>query len=367
MKKSVIRASVSRRSVLGGMAAAATITGLPRRVASQGTRNIRFSLPWVVEGSSMFVFTAKTKGYWAKNGLNVEILKGSGSVAAAQAIATGQFDFGMAGTTAGFMQALKGLPLTCIGVCSYDAMQGIGLVADSPIKTPKDLEGKKLGSVVVSGEYPFLPLFAERAKFDLSKVNAQQVDAQIRDRLLADKSVDAISGFGTSVVPGLAAKGIETKWFLYSKYGITNYSNTIMTRQEILEKDPALCEAVVDGIMQAIKFQLLNPQEAMDLFFKEAPELAMASTGRDMVRIGVGVWAVTVLNDIVKNNGLGFADPADMKTMAELTQKYVIKSDAAIPAMDTLYTNKFAGKLKLSTSEWQSAVSTFKDFAKYLA
>jgi hypothetical protein len=273
----------------------------------------------------------------------------------------------MASTTAGFLQALKGLPLTCIGVASYDAMQGIGVLNDSPIKTPQDLEGKKMGAVVVSGEYPFLPLFAERAKFSFEKVTLQQVDVQLRDRLLADKTVDAISGFGTSVVPGLLAKGVETRWLLYSKYGIPNYGNTVMTRPELIEKDPALCDAVMDGCMQAIKFYLLNPQEAMDIFFKEVPELGMTATGRDQVRIGLGLTAVTALQDVAKTQGLGVAEESAMKEMAELTQKFVIKSDAPIPPLNKLYTNQFVGKVKLSPSEWQSATSAFKDFAKYLA
>jgi NitT/TauT family transport system substrate-binding protein len=361
------RASVSRRSVLAGMTAAVAVGAMPRRVASQGSRAIKFTLPWVAEGPSLFTYVAKAQGYWAKHGLNVEVLKGSGSVAAAQAIATGQFDFGMASASAGILQGLKGLPLMCMGVCSYDAMQGIGLLIDSPIKAPADLEGKKMGSVIVSGEYPFLPLFAERAKFALDKVTLQQVDVQIRDRLLADKTVDAISGFGTSVVPSLSAKGVETRWLLYSKHGIPNYGNTLMTRHELLARDAALCEAVVDGSMQAMKFCLLDPKAATDIFFREVPEMGMTTTGRDQVRIGLGLWAATVLQDIVKEKGLGMADPAAMKEMAELTQKYVVKSDAPIPAMDKLYTNQFVGKVTLSAAEWQSATSAFKDFAKYLA
>ncbi|HEX9466277.1 MAG TPA: ABC transporter substrate-binding protein [Alphaproteobacteria bacterium] len=360
-------ASFSRRAVLGGMAAAAAATGMPRRVVAQGSRSLKLALPWVAEGSSLFTFVAKARGLWAKHGLNVEVLKGSGSVAAAQSVATGQFDFGLASPTAGYLQALKGLPLVCIGVCSYDAMQGIGVRDDSAIKTPQDLEGKKMGSVVTSGEYPFLPLFAERAKFNLEKVDRQQIDVQIRDRLLADKSVDAISAFGTSVVPGLKAKGIDTRWMLYSKYGMPNYGNTLMTRQEIIAKDPALCEAVVEGCMESIKFCLLNPTEAMDIFFKEVPEMAMTATGRDQIKIGLGLISATVLHDVAKEQGLGVADPAEMKTMAELTQKYVIKSEAALPAMETLYTNQFVGKVKLTPGEWQSAVAAVKDYSKYLA
>jgi ABC-type nitrate/sulfonate/bicarbonate transport system substrate-binding protein len=366
MKTTKVRGSVSRRTVLGGVAAATAMAGIPRRLRAQGARNVKLSLPWVAEGSSLFTFVARHNGYWAKHGLNVEIVRGSGSVAAAQAVATGQFDFSFPAASASILQVVKGLPMVMLGAFAYDATQGVAVPVDSPIKTPKDLEGKKMGSVVASGEYPFLPAFAERAGFDLSKVDIQQVDVQIRERLLADKQVDAISGFGTSIIPSLASKGFETRMMLYSKYGITNYGNTLVTRPEVLQKDPALCEAMIDGCMQAIKFCLLNPKEASDIFFQEVPEMAMSQTAHEQIRIGLGVINVVALSATAKEKGLGFMDPAAMKDMTDLTLKYIVK-DGKAPEIDTLYTNQFVGKIKLTGSELQTAQTALQDFTKYLS
>jgi hypothetical protein len=45
-----------------------------------------------------------------------------------------------------------------------------------------------LASTVTSGEYPFLPAFAENAGFDLAKVTRIQVDNKVRDRLLPERN-----------------------------------------------------------------------------------------------------------------------------------------------------------------------------------
>ncbi|WP_164094654.1 ABC transporter substrate-binding protein, partial [Serratia marcescens] len=82
-------------------------------------------------------------------------------------------------------------------------------LAGSPIRTPKDLEGKKLGASVTSGEYPFMPLYAEKAGFDLAKVQVVQVDGKVRERTLVEKQVDAVSAFATSTVPSLAPLGTD--------------------------------------------------------------------------------------------------------------------------------------------------------------
>ena len=68
----------------------------------------------------------------------------------------------------------------------------------------------------------------------------------------------------------------------------------------------------------------------------------------------------------VREKGLGFMEPAAIKDMTELTLKYVVK-DGKMPDIDSLYTNQFVGKIKLSDSEVQSAQAAVHDFTKYLS
>jgi ABC-type nitrate/sulfonate/bicarbonate transport system substrate-binding protein len=51
-------------------------------------------------------------GFWRRRGLDVEVARGYGSVAAAQAIGLGQFDFGCADSSVITMQQAKGIPLS---------------------------------------------------------------------------------------------------------------------------------------------------------------------------------------------------------------------------------------------------------------
>src|SRR5258707_4734 len=113
----------------------------------------------------------------------------------------GPVRFRHASPSASILQAIKGLPTVALACCAYDATMGIGVMNDGPIKTPKDLEGRSMASVVTSGDYPFLPLFAEKAGFDLEKITRIQVDNKVRDRLLPEGKVDAISGFASSAMP----------------------------------------------------------------------------------------------------------------------------------------------------------------------
>jgi NitT/TauT family transport system substrate-binding protein len=346
-------------AVAGGMA-------FPRLVFAQNIKPVKFTLPWVSEGSNLFSYVAKSMGFWEKHGLDVSIARGSGSVAAAQAIGSNQFDFGMAAPPAAILQTVKGLSLMALAACAYDATMGIGVLADSPIKTPKDLEGKQLGSTATSGEFPFLPAFADKAGFDFSKVSVVQVDNKVRDRLLPEHKVDAISGFASSAMPSYVATGVQARFMLYSEYGIPNYGNTILTQPERAEKEPELCAAFVDGMMEGLKATLLDPTEAMKVFFKEVPELALAAQAKEQIRVGTGIMTFVSARETVKTKGMGYIDPKDYEAMTDLVMKYIAKPEDKRPDVGGMMTNKFAGSIKLSDAEWEQTQKNCQEFRAYV-
>jgi ABC-type nitrate/sulfonate/bicarbonate transport system substrate-binding protein len=362
---------ISRRRFLktAGAAAAGLAVGVskPMLVYAQNKKTLKFTLPWVAEGSNLVAFVAKGMDLWSKHGLEVEIARGFGSVAAAQAIGAGQFDFGLSAAPAGILQAAKGLPVMLLLSTAYDATMGIGVLNDSGIKTPKDLEGRQMASTTTSGEYPFLGVFAEKAGFDLSKVGQAQVDNKVRDRLLAEKKVDAISGFAMSAMPGYAATGVAAHFMLFSDYGIPLYHNALMTQTQRFASEPELCAAVAEGLSHAVKATLLDPNEAMKVFLKQVPEMALASAGRETLRVGTGIFNYSAAREPLKLNGVGYFEPKDFEFMTELVMKYVAREGEKRPAAADIMTNKFAGLVKLSPAEWEQALKGAQEFRGLLS
>lgn len=359
---------ISRRAALKGLAAAAAATpaALAMPAIAQGARKVSFTTSWIPEGPNLFAYVARDKGFWKSHGLDVSVARGSGSGAAAQAVSAGTFDFGMAATPTVIVQAAKKLPITCIGQVNYDALMGVGVLAGAPIRSPKDLEGKKLGASVTSGEYPFMPLYAEKAGFDLKKVEILQVDGKVRERTLVEKQVDAVSAFATSTVPSLAPLGTDVRFLLFSAVGIEFYGQSLTTQPARLQQDRALCEAFVQGAMEAIRFTMTNFDEAVDIFLKANSEVAISSTGKEYSRIGLGLTNLTNLVPEVKQHGFGWADPAKVATMADLVIKYAAGEGAVRPDVGALFTNDFVGKLKLSPADLTVAEKAAAPFRKYV-
>jgi NitT/TauT family transport system substrate-binding protein len=361
-------APVSRRRAmkasLGALAVGGATLALP--ALAQSERAIRLTLPWLANGSTLFTYVAKNRGFFKKRGLDVNISRGFGSVAAAQALSAGEFDFGFVFAGGVILGAARGLPLVGLSTLGYDATMGIAVRADSAIKTPRDLEGKKIGTVPTSAESPYWLAFARKAGVDTSKVTLVQMDSRVLEQALVNKQVDAITAIGTSSVPVMLALKQPCRFMLWSKAGVNLYAGQVVTRRETLAKDPGLCQAVVQALEEGLAFTLRDPEASIDIFLKEVPELAMTATGKDNARISQGLMHFTVLAQEATTNGLGHTDLAKAADMVDMVMAFGAPRDAKKPEVASLYTNKFAGSVKLSAGEWEAVRKSTAPYASIL-
>lgn len=347
---------VTRRGLLAG-AAALGLSGPAMPALAQATRPVRFGLSWLPEGASnLFAYVGRHQGYWRKRGLEVEIGNSRGSIASAQAVANAQYDFALSAAPSLLLLIAKGLPIAVIGQSDYLMTMGIGVLADSPIRKPQDLVGKSIGSPQGTVDQPFLLPFLKANGIDPASVRIIQVDPQVRDRALVEKQVDAISSVAATTIPPLVPRKIETRFMLYADHGLGRalYAQSFITTPAYLEREPGIAEAFVDGALEAVRFTLTDPEAALDIFLREVKELALTTGAREAAAIGLEMFTRAMLVDEVRDHGLGYIDTAKYQTLAETIVAYAAP-DTAVPVASSFVTNRFAGKLKLTPSQWQAA------------
>ena len=369
MTETVVTSSrLNRRSVLGLAAGVAACAWQPKRVYAQTGRKVRFAVPWVPEGSNLQAYVARNKGFWKKAGLDVEMTTGTGSGAAAQAIATGQYDIGFINASTLPVVIPRGQALVALGQCDYKTTMGIGLLDSSPIRTPRDLEGRKVGATPNSSEFPFFPAYAQAAGFDAAKVDIVQVDARVRETALLQKQVDAITGVGSGILSQLIPRGEKIRFMLYADAGLNQLlGQTMVATPETIAKDPGMCAAVVEGMMEATRFAALNFDEAIAIFLKEVPEMALNPRAKDQLILGLGITQTMNLVPEVKEHGVGYMDPEKYMTMWDLTQRYVNKTNTPRPALDRYLTNRFVGAVRYTDAEWAAVDERLKPFKAYFS
>lgn len=356
---------LGRRSALG-LAATAALLGRPMLARAQGQTSVRLTLPWLAQGATAYCYVAREMGAFARRGLLVEVSRGSGSVAAAQAVAQGQFDFGVVGAGPLILSAARGLPLAGLATVNYDMTMGIALRADSPIRSARDLAGKKIGAVPTSAEFPFWPAFARRAGVDLSGSSIVQMDNRVLERSLIDKQVDAITAIGSSTIPVMQAQKAEHRFIPYGSAGLSFYANVVATRAETLRDKPQLCEAVTEALLEAAALQLREPDRALDMFVKQVPEIGITSGGRENARLSQGLMQWTMLAPEATGNGLGWTDMDRWRAMTDLVMEFSAPPDARRPEPEALISNRFAGRVKLSGTEWEALRGSLAPYGRML-
>jgi NitT/TauT family transport system substrate-binding protein len=123
-REPAVPAVMTRRRILTtattGISAVTAASCLPRPALSQAVK-VRYTLSWLPTGQYAFIYSARQLGYLTKRGIDLEISRGFGSLAAIQAVSTGQFDMGGAQTGAILLSIIKGSNLRLPATQGYDA------------------------------------------------------------------------------------------------------------------------------------------------------------------------------------------------------------------------------------------------------
>ncbi len=363
------RRSIGRRLLLAGAATAGAglmASDLAKPAIAGVSPHIKMTLPWLPQGSQFFAFVARNRGYWKSRGLDVEIVRGFGSTAAIQTIVQGQCQAGIIAAPTVILSAAQGLQTRVFGIAGYDSTMGVLTNSNSAVKTLKDLEGRRLGSTLTSAEVPFLEPFLQKSGVDTKKITRVSLQANVLDSALANGQVDAISAFATTDMPSLLVQKLKPRFFPYSGVGIKIYSNALTTTPEFAKANRSMIADWVDGMNDALKFCMLNFDEAVDIFVREVPEVRMSDNGRLYTRFGAGLFMETMLRSELKEHGIGWSDPDSINNQIDLVMKYATSADARRPDGPALFTNELAGKIKLSNAEWTTASKTVAEFSIYM-
>ncbi len=350
-----LKIDVTRRTFLKGIGgvgvaiAAGTAPAFIREAGASKMRKVSFMLPWLFVGGHAFEFVAKAQG-WKKRGLDVSIFRGYGSGAATKTISAGKAMFGEASYNVMIAGISKGLDVVAIGAKLQKAPQAISCRKDTGIRTIKDLEGRHLLQWAASGDAVMWPGFVKATGIDASKVKITHVSPAKLISTVLNKRADCC---GTYYVSNAASLGFRTPsvHFLYADVGLQTLDLGLITRSDMIKKDSKLVQDMVDGAMEGLKMQLLEPEKALDIMIAAKPELK--TKPRKLLMTHVGNTIVLSTGPAVEKHGLGWMDAADQKKTRDVVIKYMKAKN--VPPVEKLFNNRFAGNVKLTAGEWAKA------------
>ncbi len=124
------------------LASCAKPTEPPKTTA--GLFKVRFQTDWFPQPEHGGYYQALAKGYYAEEGLAVEILPGGPNAQVMSSVATGRADLGMTNGDDLIVAIARGVPLRMIAAEMQRDAQGILFHEAHPLKSLRDLDGKTL-------------------------------------------------------------------------------------------------------------------------------------------------------------------------------------------------------------------------------
>lgn len=235
--------------------------------------------------------------------------RGYGSADAASKIAAGAYDFGIVdlAVVTEFNSKNPGRELLALCVIYNYSPLSIMTIRQTGISTPKDLQGKKIAAPEGAAARRLFPLFARNVGIDPQSVTWVSVSPALREPLLVRREVDATAPFIDAVLT-LKQLGVDERdvvIFHYPDYGLDLYDLALVTRKDVIEKDPATVRVIVEGVIYGWQESIRNPDQTIN-FLRVKDPTVNATIEKDRLLLAI---QRLVLTPEVRQNGLCYASP----------------------------------------------------------
>ncbi len=262
------------------VATEATVDG----IGEPETTDVTLRLNWKFKGEFAPLIMTKEKGFFEEYGLNVEVLEGNGSASVMQAVAQGQEDFGITSTVEPAQGLVEGMPIKMIA--SYMSRSPFLIVShpDTPVETPKDLEGKSISISISSSLTNVFPNFLQANGVDESKVKALPVETSARNSLFLNKEVEAVAIFSTNEYPVFEQQmGVDLTPLYLADYGFDLASLTIISNDKFIEENPNTVKRFLAALNKGFEYTFDHTQEAAENSAELFPEAIDVETAKGQI------------------------------------------------------------------------------------
>jgi len=205
---------------------------------------------------------AVENGFFGQEGLKVKPMMFTSGPACTEAVVLGSADIGTMGDTTAMISVARA-PVTIIASHGGgEHRHRIIVKADSPIRSPRDLVGKRVAVSKGTSTYGGFLAWARTKKLDLSKVQVTDMKPEDMGTALLSGAVDAAvaSEPTPSVMEEKGGRQLATLGGLGNNYPIL-----LVARNDFLREHPEVATRFVRAMDRAAEFVRSHPEETAQI------------------------------------------------------------------------------------------------------
>ncbi len=229
-------------------------------------------LDWFVNPDHAPLIIAKEKGIFKANGLDVELIAPADPNDPPKLVAAGKAPLAISYQPQLHVQVSEGLPLKRIGTLVATPLNSLVVLKDGPIKSLKDLKGKKVGFSVGGFEDALLSAMLSSHGLTLQDIELINVNFSLSPSILAGK-VDAVIGaFRNFELNQMDIEGNPGKAYYPEEEGVPAYDELIIVANNG-NLDDKRFKPFLTSLEEATQYIINHPDDAWKLFIKNNKEL----------------------------------------------------------------------------------------------
>ena len=261
---------------LGTFAAAACLLAAP---AARAADKATLMLNWYLYSEHAPFFLGKEKGYYAAEGIELEIQEGRGSAVTAQAVAAKSATFGYIDVTTMIKAAAKGAPLKSVGVAFQTSPMSVMGFAEKNIRTPKDIVGKTVAVTPGDSMSQIWPLFLKMNNIAPDQIKTVSGDAQTKLNAVLSGQADLLLGYVMDQAIKLTdASGKPVHPIRFADSGVNQISSGIIVNKDFLAANGELVKRFMRATTKAFEEAEKSPEAAVDAMLKANPKAGVRDT-----------------------------------------------------------------------------------------
>ncbi len=240
---------------------------------SQETEQVKVVLDWTPNTNHTGLYVAQEKGYFADEGLDVEIIM-PGEAGSDQLVASGKADFGVSAQEAVTEARIQDIPIVSIAAVIQHNTSGFASPKEKKITSPKDFEGKTYGGWGAPVEKAVLSSLMKQENADVEKVDI--VNMGNTDFFTAVKrDIDfAWIYYGWTGVEA-EMRGEELNMIYLTDYSkkLDYYTPVLTTNEKIIADNSEKAKKFLAAVSKGYNFAIDNPGEAAEILSGAVPDL----------------------------------------------------------------------------------------------
>jgi putative hydroxymethylpyrimidine transport system substrate-binding protein len=229
-------------------------------------------LDWFINPDHGPIIIAEENGYFAEQGLEVEIVAPANPSDPPKLVAAGQAELAISYQPQLHLQVHEGLPLIRVGTLIATPLNCLLVLADGPIQSIADLKGKKVGFSVAGVEEALLTAILRPHGLDFDDIELVNVNWSLSPSLMS-KQVDAVIGaFRNFELNQMDIENVPGRCFYLEEEGLPAYDELIYVANPKMKDDDRI-RRFLAATEKATQYIVNHPQKSWVIFSGTAKEL----------------------------------------------------------------------------------------------